>query len=67
MYFLRIDYKLSAPEEDPRFISGRCAQIVVDGKVIGIFGEVHPQVLESWACSVPAVMCEIDLDCLINE
>ena len=65
MYFLRVEYTLAAPEEDPRFIPGRCAEIIVGGKKVGIFGEVHPAVLESWGCSMPAVVTEIDLDCLL--
>ena len=65
MYFLRVEYTLATPEEDPRFIPGRCADVMVGGKKIGIFGEVHPAVLESWGCSMPAVVAEIDLDCLL--
>ncbi len=65
MYFLRVEYTLAAPQDDPRFIPGRCAEIVVGGKKVGIFGEVHPAVLESWGCSMPAIVAEIDLDCLL--
>ena len=42
MYFLRKEYTLRVPENEPRFIPGRCAEIVVDGKAVGIFGEIHP-------------------------
>ena len=62
LYFLRIDYRLESVEDDGRFIPGRAAKVVADGKVIGVYGEVHPQVLESWGCSMPAVMAEFDLD-----
>ena len=65
MYFLRVEYTLASPGEDPRFIPGRCAEIVVGGKKVGVFGEVHPAVLESWGCSMPAIVAEIDLDCLL--
>ena len=65
MYFLRKDFTLRAPENDPRFIPGRCADIVCADKVVGVFGEVHPQVLENWGCSAPAVVCEIELDSLL--
>ncbi len=65
MYFLRKEYSLSEVKEDPRFIPGRCAYIVYKGEIAGIFGEVHPQVLESWGCSMPAIMAEIDLDKLM--
>ena len=65
MYFLRVEYTLAAPEDDPRFIPGRCANIMVGEKKVGIFGEVHPAVLESWGCGMPAIVAEIDLDCLL--
>ena len=65
MYFLRKEYTLGDVTGDERFIPGRAANIIYDGKVVGIFGETHPQVLESWGCSMPAIMCEIDLDALL--
>ncbi len=64
MYYLKKEYTLSPVVEDGRFIPGRAAKIVVDGEEVGLFGEVHPQVLESWSCSMPAIMAEIDLDML---
>ena len=65
MYFLRKEYTLGEVSGDERFIPGRAAQIIYNGKAVGIFGETHPQVLESWGCSMPAIMCEIDLDALM--
>ena len=66
MYFLRKEYTLSEVKDDPRFIPGRAAYIVYNGKIAGIFGETHPQVLESWGCSMPSIMAELDLDILMN-
>ena len=65
MYFIRKEYTLQEVKDDPRFIPGRAAYIVVDGKVAGIFGETHPQVLESWGCSMPAIMAELDIGALL--
>lgn len=65
MYFLRKEYTLGEVSGDERFIPGRAANIIYNGQVVGIFGETHPQVLESWGCSMPAIMCEIDLDALM--
>ncbi len=64
MYYLKKEYTLAPVVEDGRFIPGRAAKIVVEGEEVGIFGEVHPQVLESWSCSMPAIMAELDLDML---
>ncbi|AAL81114.1 phenylalanine--tRNA ligase subunit beta [Pyrococcus furiosus DSM 3638] len=43
------------------FIPGRVGKILVDGKEIGIIGEIHPQVLENWNIQVPVVAFEIFL------
>ncbi len=66
LYFLRIEYTNEILENDNRFIAGRCAKLVSNGKQIGVFGEVHPQVLENWGCSMPTVVCEIDLDTILS-
>jgi len=29
---------------------------------VGVFGEIHPQVLENWGSTMPTIACEIDLD-----
>lgn len=63
MYYL--DKKIELAEsDDKRFIPGRCADIVLNGSVLGVFGEIHPGVLSNWGINVPAVACEIDLDAL---
>jgi len=67
MYFLNKEYSLAALENDPRFIEGRCAQVMVNNTKIGVFGEIHPAVLESWGSNMPTVACEIDLDLVMAE
>ncbi len=65
LYYL--DHKYEVKEsDDPRFIPGRQAAIMVNGKQAGIFGEIHPQVLENWQITVPCVAGEIDLDYLME-
>lgn len=64
LYYL--DHKYEVKEaNDPRFIPGRQAAIFVKGKQVGIFGEIHPQVLENWQIGVPCVAGEIDLEDLM--
>lgn len=65
-YFLKKEYTLSELKDDERFITGRCARIMVGATQVGVFGEVHPGVLENWGCSMPTVACEIDLDVLLG-
>ncbi len=47
--------------EDPAFIDGRRAEIVVEGKIAGVFGEIHPGVLNSFELEQPVAAIEIDL------
>ena len=58
-----LDHQYTVTESaDPRFIPGRQANIMVKDKVVGIFGEVHPAVLENWAITVPCVAGELDIE-----
>lgn len=45
--------------EHPSFIAGRTAAIIANNKVIGIMGEIHPQVLNNFEIEVPVVAFEI--------
>ncbi|MDR2808780.1 MAG: phenylalanine--tRNA ligase subunit beta [Spirochaetaceae bacterium] len=64
-YYLSREYS-ALEASDPRFIAGRSAAIQCAGKTVGIFGELHPEVLENFGITVPATAAEIDLDALIT-
>ena len=51
--------------EDPNFIPGRSAAILVGGKDLGHFGEIHPRILEAYALVQPAIALEIDLESIL--
>ena len=63
LYFLNHEYTVEEAS-DPRFIPGRQARLIVKGKPVGIFGELHPAVLENWDIRVPCTAGEIDLEAL---
>ncbi len=65
-YYLSREYTLRE-SDDPRFLSGRCADIEYKGQQVGILGEIHPQVLENWSITVPCAACEIDLDSILEK
>ena len=44
------------------FISTRCGEIFSDGKLIGMFGEIHPKVLEKWKLERSVIVFEISLE-----
>jgi len=53
------EISMEAAEYGP-FIKGRCAAILRDGKVVGHFGEIAPQVLESFSLEQP--VCAIEME-----
>ncbi len=57
---LNTEYELK-PSQSTEFIEGRTAQILVNGKNIGIIGEVNPSILENWLIFMPIAAFEIDL------
>jgi phenylalanyl-tRNA synthetase beta chain len=70
LYFLGHDYVVKE-SADPRFISGRQAEILVvskaTGKTVtaGIFGELHPAILEAKAIGVPCTACELNIELVL--
>ncbi|MGJ6981250.1 phenylalanine--tRNA ligase subunit beta [Aestuariimicrobium soli] len=44
---------------------GRCAELLVDGRVIGHAGELHPTVLKAWGAPERTAAVEFDLDALL--
>ncbi|AXI24752.1 phenylalanine--tRNA ligase subunit beta [Methanofervidicoccus sp. A16] len=59
---LNIEYKLENYNH-PSFIPGRCAKIVDlrDNRVIGYFGEIHPQVILNFQLEYPVVGFEMEV------
>lgn len=64
LYYLGVEYKL-CETSDPRFIQGRQAGLLYKDEQIGIFGELHPQVLENWAIEIPCYAGELNIDKII--
>ena len=46
---------------DPAFHPGRCAEILVDGIVVGTAGELHPRVVEATGLAARTCAWELDL------
>ncbi len=49
---------------DPAFHPGRCARLMLGGKVLGILGEVHPGVAENYGLGVKAYVAQLDTELL---
>ncbi|MDR2246811.1 MAG: phenylalanine--tRNA ligase subunit beta [Treponema sp.] len=63
-YYLSREYAVEE-SADSRFIPGRAAAMRYQGNPAGVFGEVHPAVLENWGITVPCIAVEFDLDALL--
>ncbi len=53
--------------EDPNFLPGRAAAVLVGSQEIGRFGEIHPRVLEAYTLVQPAIAFELDVESLRLE
>ncbi|MBL8145347.1 MAG: phenylalanine--tRNA ligase subunit beta [Anaerolineae bacterium] len=47
---------------------GRCAELVLNGAVVGVFGELHPQVAAAFDLgAAPVLAADLDLDALLAQ
>ncbi|MGD8605284.1 MAG: phenylalanine--tRNA ligase subunit beta, partial [Anaerolineales bacterium] len=55
-------------EDDPRFHPGKCAAVIIDGKPLGVMGELHPLVIENFeqAPETPLLAVDMRIDPLIG-
>jgi phenylalanyl-tRNA synthetase beta chain len=48
--------------EHPAMHPGRCARILVDGREVGVVGELHPRWRQQWELPHTPMLFELDLD-----
>ncbi|MBK6849373.1 MAG: phenylalanine--tRNA ligase subunit beta [Proteobacteria bacterium] len=57
---------VTEPDEAPCFIAGRGARAIArrgdQRQVVGLIGELHPEVLERWKLTQPAAVFELELE-----
>lgn len=54
------------PGDLSMFIPGRCALVKVNGRTVGHFGELHPQVITAYELGHPIIAFELDLQDLMS-
>ncbi len=54
-------------EINETFHPGKTASLIIKGKNIGVFGEIHPDVLENYDINVSCYVAELNLDLLIGN
>ena len=53
-----------AVTQNPTYHPGRCARILVEGKDIGLFGQLHPLVAANYGLDCEVYCCELDFTAL---
>ncbi len=56
----RMEYEV-VESDDPAFIEGRRADIIINGKKAGMFGEIHPEVISNFGLEHPIIGFELGL------
>jgi len=56
------DGLMSKTTEHPSFLKGRAGSIIINGKTIGVIGELHPQVLINFGLQTPVAAFEINIE-----
>jgi len=58
-----IDFQIRSVSH-PSFIPGRCAEVVLEGKPMGHFGELHPEVVTAFELEYQVIAFELNLNVL---
>lgn len=48
--------------QDDTFFPGRCAQVVVDGRVVGMLGVIHPDVVTAFELNLPCSALQLNIE-----
>ena len=55
-----------AEKNDPSYHPGRCAKILIDGREMGVIGQVHPLVAEQYGIAEEVYAAELDFTALFD-
>lgn len=56
-----------AVKDDPSFVKGRCASVLLDGEEVGEFGEVGPAVVTAFELGYPVAAFEMKIEPLMRK
>lgn len=55
-------WEIEASSEEPSYHPGRCAVLSIDGKRLGVIGEIHPKVAENYGIGDRVYCFSLDVD-----
>ena len=62
-----VGYEFNALTDAYAYHPGRTAEITVDGKVIGVIGEIHPKVADNYDINAKVYTAELDLEVMLES
>ena len=62
----KIEFK-EATKLPEHFVEGRTAEVLLNKKVVGYIGEIHPKILSNWRIRMPVALLEISIDEIMKE
>jgi phenylalanyl-tRNA synthetase beta chain len=66
-FFANLSLKWQIREtKHPSFINGRAGTALIEGKNVGILGEIHPKILNAWKLENPVAAFELNMDKIIK-
>ncbi len=60
------DYEIEASAEEYSYHPGRCAVLTIDGKRLGIIGEIHPKTSENYGINERVYCFTLDVDLMFE-
>ena len=64
---LRIDYRFIKSNKHPAYHPGQCAEVYSGSKLIGVFGQVHPAVTDSYGIDTRVYAAELDFNTMFDS
>ena len=55
----------AASHENPSYHPGRCAEVSIDGEVVGVFGQIHPAVAANYGVEAALYCAELRFDAIL--
>ena len=56
----------SAVKDNPSYLPGRCAKVMIDGVDVGVMGQVHPLVAKNYGIDVDVYCAEINFTAILG-
>lgn len=61
------DYNVESSSDFYSFHPGRCAKFTINGKILGVIGEIHPTVCENYGIQSRVYVFDFDMDTLFQN